>query len=977
MALFGKRKNGIDFPPKLPTPASVLKEKLRQLAIHGIEQKASPVQELKDYIQSELAHVSYIRESLRTQTPQNWVDAEDMREQIDEYENSLHALDNTDFNPDTNFSEILDNVVDIESKKGKVDSLLKKTDVSERSSISESLPELFLTPEVEVVDPDQNNSKLGKDPVDLHKSETLDSTPLVESASVETATIPQRRISDEEKKRIQIERYTERESKATAFAERFGVSAERKAMLEAEREFEEAITELHRNTWKVGKNIPTEVQEKYDNARLAWRNALALAVRDASKQDIIAARFIGVRDTALRAEAARARARETALEEKKQTGVGEALAWMNRAGKGALKVGVGAAGIYSEASKKVGILGGVLTKGIINKYEKVTGEEIDQEKKDAIILRARRIVGSAAIISAIVAATGGVAALPIGVGFAVKVARGAGGVAIGGTVGGAVASLQDATLGKLIKKQDALRKESFDKEFKDKQHIGALVDAASVDVMNDEARTFAKGTRSARAARVARYEKTRATVEAGAAALAGGLATLELNHVLLPEVAHIEAVQQAGQHLESAGDNSGIITTGRLPELATPSDQFNDFEQPWKPDVSVLVQDPNSVNGLDFRMTSGAVAIPGDTSVLTTPPDSGPILPQHSDFPPESRAEHVAAQRDAISKIQKLAENQPKATAPSTADTNASLKEGAQATAPAVAANEGAEAASGQVQEAVQKVTSSEVPAANSKLAELIQNARNGSSHFEGIKTSPGEDLNAIYNSPENLQQHLTPTDAPAAEVSVTDNPIAEPVTPAPDASAASTEHFVAPEKMPEAQGISESITHSAPVEGSAVSTEVNIHAFPPIESVTDHSSNLGGLDQHVGSSPDASVHAPDVPGTPELLPTYTNSHGAFIDPNKPMLQAWRIPGTKITLPVIYGADDATRAAAADEYITKNPSVPYVLTTHTNKITGVVELQKHQIGMFGKPGIPVGGVYNETTGQALPVPDPKDFIKMK
>jgi hypothetical protein len=133
------------------------------------------------------------------------------------------------------------------------------------------------------------------------------------------------------------------EARSQLLAEKFGLTAEREAMLEAEKQYQVAQTEHQRKNvrlpWRFKKGA-SEVQKHYDEKRLQWRNAaiekadenVKAAIATGDEAAIKTARAerawtfaLTNRDAILRAEEARIQARQEGLDERSQTPVGKTL----------------------------------------------------------------------------------------------------------------------------------------------------------------------------------------------------------------------------------------------------------------------------------------------------------------------------------------------------------------------------------------------------------------------------------------------------------------------------------------------------------------------------------------------------------------------------------------------------------------------------------------------------------------------------
>lgn len=296
------------------------------------------------------------------------------------------------------------------------------------------------------------------------------------------------------------QRNQEREAKAQAFAEKFGIADERQRMLEAEAAYLEAQTALHSKAWTLGKKIPQEIQDEYDKSRLYWRHALGAAtlmLREddpEAKRNKVMAKFIGLRDTVLRAEEVRIQAREAGLSERDKTLFGKIQNSVE-----------GFAGATARTyNKGFDIAGTVLAKT----ERKIFGNaDLDLEKRGAQYARASRILGGAVLGTLLTTGTAGLASMPL----LFRVARGAVGV-LGGSAAGAAA-------GSVYKKFFASKNQS-----ELLASIKNLSTPIELSEMFTEQDLYRKGNAQARAERQKKWETAAAIVAGGATSLGSGYA---------------------------------------------------------------------------------------------------------------------------------------------------------------------------------------------------------------------------------------------------------------------------------------------------------------------------------------------------------------------------------------------------------------------------------------------------------------------
>ena len=235
-------------------------------------------------------------------------------------------------------------------------------------------------------------------------------------------------------------RHAEREARAEQFAEKYGITTEREALLLAEQNYADAIRRRNERFFTLGfrdEAATRPEREQFENVLQKWSAALGQAEEEAEKnkegQDAVSARMISARDTIMRMEQVRQRAVAEGLDARSKTTIGKFDAWANKLNTKAL----GAAGTiargFGTVSEK---LGGA-----------VVGLVLDKEEDAAKFQRASRIVGSAAIMTAIFAPAGAVLSGAAGMTFVWRVARGIGGWGFGSVAGRGAGKLYDTKYG--------------------------------------------------------------------------------------------------------------------------------------------------------------------------------------------------------------------------------------------------------------------------------------------------------------------------------------------------------------------------------------------------------------------------------------------------------------------------------------------------------------------------------------------------
>ncbi|MDB5244955.1 MAG: hypothetical protein JWN90_60 [Parcubacteria group bacterium] len=775
----------------------------------------------------------------------------------------------------------------------------------------------------------------------------------------------------------------EREAKAQEFAEKFEIAGVREEMLIAEGEYAKAIEEQYRSNLSlkafgkelnIGRKVPKEIQERYDASRLAWRNALSIAAEKGDPQDKIQAKFIGVRDTSLRAGEITNAARERAMGEKEKTLLGKTMGYAKKGALGVLRA-------YNKPFEWIG-KGLAATQGFFS-----DDEEFDREKAAKQYARAARIVGSAVLGTLAFAGVGGLAGAPL----VFRIARGTIGV-VGGSATGA--------------KSGQFYKRFFGSKNK-KELLGALKDLNAIGftdiaAMNAEQAKYVKGNRKAN-------EDTQKNIEILSAFLVGGVSSIGAGG----------AMHQLGfGNLPAVHDAGGIMNTAH-DKLATPPVDHH----------TAPVEKPE---------IKAAPAAAGPVPSGATPPHAPPSSPlEHPAATPPPPVEHPATPASAPtehhvprpehharverSEITHAPKHAPAAhaKAPETVP-HASPEETSTPESRAAIARE-IEARPPMTAEEAGIIEPESTPASAAPMSHPEQiHIRPLTAEEAGVSEQEfaGHPADAAHSSPV-VEAPSSSTSAPTAEVapeqpatpSTPEVPeAATPVHP-PEAPSGvvSTEIHTHPVESPEAMhsdvppiapetAMPHEALHVSPTLDQTPNAHVPIdttphppdldHSGTPVESqpVAPVETASPRVEQPVDSSPshpETSAPArPEAPTTPNALPeSYTNSHGEFIDMKSPGLHAWRVPNTKFTFPVIYGGDDETRAAWCDTFLQNNRDIPYVLTPYTDPVTHQTFLQMHQLGPTGQPQPPIGGVYlpgeDKTTGEPLPIPSPDDFIKMK
>lgn len=259
----------------------------------------------------------------------------------------------------------------------------------------------------------------------------------------------------------ETEAYAAREDRAQKFAEKYNISETRDAMLAAEGEYASAIKDLKSKAiafpWK---EVPQEVQEKYDNAILAWRGAITEAVKDQPKREQQRATIISFRDTILREEEARQRATLEASTIKDQKLFAKALSWSGSA------LALAAKGIVKTYLGTTKVAGRAFAAGHAEIREQLHGEGVSEQVLIERYTKASRVLSMAALGTVMF---GGVASAGVGFSFLYRATRGtlglwAASLGLGSAAGAASGELYSKTRGEKLRenKRSSKRNQTSD-----------------------------------------------------------------------------------------------------------------------------------------------------------------------------------------------------------------------------------------------------------------------------------------------------------------------------------------------------------------------------------------------------------------------------------------------------------------------------------------------------------------------------------
>lgn len=344
-----------------------------------------------------------------------------------------------------------------------------------------------------------------------------------------------------ELKEEQIEKTTQerRDIRSQKFAEKYGVSEVRDALLEAELAYEKALTQRSTLLDTIRRGMRDtefyQAKEHYAEAQLAWRRALTGATEHAEAQDKIQARFIGLRDTTLRPLEAETRAREAQLSESGKTAFSKMKSW-----------GTSALGSYLSGTKH-------LAEKALSLRERILPQQdtYDREKALERYTRAVRIVGGATIGTAAAGLLGvagigaGVGSMGVGLTWLLRIGRGTLGIAVGSSAGYGAGSVFKKTLGEK-------RRMSLQQTLRDKD---ALTGEVSAKQLQEERVRWEKGNALARAKAQQKWEMGAAIAAGGATSFGSGYGISLAQHQGV--FGHLRAVTEAAHTMHAEGPALG------------------------------------------------------------------------------------------------------------------------------------------------------------------------------------------------------------------------------------------------------------------------------------------------------------------------------------------------------------------------------------------------------------------------------------
>ncbi len=257
------------------------------------------------------------------------------------------------------------------------------------------------------------------------------------------------------------EAYRRREERAAQFAEKYNITDVRNQLLSAEREYTDAIRDLKVKRIKLPfKHISDDVQERYDEAVLAWRASIARAVDLAPQKEKYQATVISFRDTVMRAEEARQRAVLEASTIKDQELFGKIVS----SGKTGLRT---VAAAYLGGTKKIAER---IADTHVKVREHLKGEGRSKEELVDRYTRATRIVSSAVLGTFLF---GGVGTAGVATSVLLRAVRGTLGVTVGSAVGVLAGKGYRKTAGTMLREdlRDVKRNQVLDEKGLDHERL--------------------------------------------------------------------------------------------------------------------------------------------------------------------------------------------------------------------------------------------------------------------------------------------------------------------------------------------------------------------------------------------------------------------------------------------------------------------------------------------------------------------------
>lgn len=320
------------------------------------------------------------------------------------------------------------------------------------------------------------------------------------------------------KQEATLERDAEREMRAQKFAEKYDIVAEREALLIAEENYAEAIRKRNESFFKLKMrdDAATKGQrEILESAIQTWREALTKVSEEArkgedTKHDAITARFLSARDAMMRMEQVRQRAVAEGLDNRSKTAIGKVDAWANRL-NAKLFSGVAAAGRgFGKVSEAVG--------------GTVVGRFLDKEADAEKYKRASRIVGSAAIMTAVFAPFGAVTAGAAGMTFVWRTARGLLGWGVGSAAGAGAGKLYDVRHGS---KDQRLRTHQVSQE-----DLLAALKSGRIEVLSQKAarQLYKEGSTAQFKKSEQQHQERKMRAEVATSTLVAGVSAYGLSH---------------------------------------------------------------------------------------------------------------------------------------------------------------------------------------------------------------------------------------------------------------------------------------------------------------------------------------------------------------------------------------------------------------------------------------------------------------
>jgi|CXWL01.1.fsa_nt_gi hypothetical protein len=776
-----------------------------------------------------------------------------------------------------------------------------------------------------------------------------------------------------------------REERAEKFAEKFGITAERNTMLSAEEEYKQAIKDLKSKSIRLPfRKIPEDIQKKYNDSRVVWRDAINHSVENQGTQrEKLESKIIGFRDIVMRAEEARIQATLEASSERDQKTFVKVLNWVSR-GPQALLKGLGA------VSEKLGKGGASLHEKTFSLLGK---ESADREVLAQRYARASRIVGSAALATALFGGFGGAG---VGLSVLLRVARGTLGTTLGALTGYAAGKFyKEGIKTEWIKIKGAGEKRHATVR-KNKRNLSKYDDLSKDSVLEDIDFDYRRGNTEARA-------KQQKVVEIIGAIL-GGAGVSGLSGEAIQHFSASSAVQNAQETLDKVSADKQPPAAAKVESAPAPTKEITNTGE-----RTLTADAPKTVDLTDVNKASSSYTIeespkaeapvrtikPAVEAGVKTPEVIAPISPISQTYPEGLMAGGVVdvpgeGTDSAFRDLQKqFNSNFPDGYK----DPSPALKHLLE-TNPHTLSREMGEVVYGQNGMITQMGDKFFIDEKENvwfqRIGEepkiLIENnpAVPNGYVIHDLKTGEileGKVIADAPSSPKTTEPTQTPkgsTPSPASEDQSaakagtsegTDKPASKgwvPVETVVDAEEARTATTLP--QTPTARPVAGALTAE---QATAQLTNTGGRGIETIEDFSARNATEGGP-RSTMSAEQAIAQLQE--GTAE---PFTNTHGIEISPNTTSAYTWDVPGTDSDYKIAYGGTSQEASDFAKKYVTENPpAIMFFVETKVDTITGVETkvLEAWSSNSAGKVEPVLDGfVLDSKTGVPVPLPDPKDF----